>query len=73
MVTTTTPTTTYLDYTPTESVRAFIRAHALRALPFDQPNEPPFVRLFFPPHQGHLEQAALERLGKTRGGMCEDA
>jgi len=71
MVTTTIPTT-YRDYTPTRAVRAFIHRHGLRAIPFDQPNEPPFVRLFFPPHQAHLEQAALERLGETRGGVCEN-
>jgi len=75
MVTTmtlTTQTTTYRDYTPTQAVQAFIRRHGLRVLPLDLPSEPPFLRLFFPPHQGHLEQAALERLGETRGGVCEE-
>jgi len=71
-MTTTTLITTYRDYTPTEMVRAFICHHGLRVLPFDQPNEPPFLRLFFPPHQVHLERAAVERLGETRGGVCEE-
>ena len=72
MVTATLTTTTYRDYTPTRAVRAFIRAHNLLAIPFDQPNEPPFLRLFFPPHRGHLERAAVQEFGETRGGVCEE-
>jgi len=71
MVMTMTPTT-YRDYTPTEAVKTFIHDHALLAITFHLPNEPRFVRVYFSPDQAYLEQAALERLGETRGGVCEN-
>jgi len=67
----TTQTTTYRDYTPTHAVQSFIHDHGLLAITFHLPSEPTFVRVYFQAHQGHLEQAALERLGETRGGVCE--
>jgi hypothetical protein len=74
VATTLTPTaTTYRDYSPTRAVQAFIHCHGLQAIPLSLPNEPPFLRVFFPPHQGHLERAALERLGETRGGVYDAA